>query len=904
MFNVLETEPWQAWATDVVLADGTTAHVRPIRPDDAERLSDLHARLSPETIYMRFFSAHPRLSDAELHRFTNVDHVDRMALVATGAEGAIVAVARYDRKPGTSWAEVAFLVEDAYQGRGVGTLLLEHLAAYARSQGIDRFVAETLLTNAPMRKVFRNAGFSEVVSYESGVLHIEMDLAPTTEAARAMEERDREAVARSIQRLLWPSSVAVVGASRRAGTIGHEILVCLQRSHFTGALYGVNPTASEIEGIPVYPTVGAIPGPVDLAVIAVPAADVAEVVSDCGRRGVGSLVVISAGFAEKGEAGAAAQAELARLAHSYGMRLVGPNCMGVANTDPKVSMNATFSATAPVPGTVGFCSQSGGLGIAILGECARRGLGLSTFVSMGNKADVSGNDLLQYWESDPSTSVALLYLESIGNPRAFRRIAARFSRSKPIVAVKAGRSTAGARSASSHTAALASSDGAVEALFRATGVIRVDRLEELFDMATFLAAQAPPLGPRVAIVGNSGGPGTLAADACEARGLVVPSLSAGTQERLRSFLSPDAAVGNPVDMVASAAAADYERTIEVVAADPEVDAVIAIFTPPIVTRAEDVAVAVARAAGSTDKPVLANFLSGGGVPEALSEAGPRSVPQFAYPESAADVLARALAYQRWRDRPGGDVPLFDVDEKAAVRTVGEVLADAPEGRWLDASESSALLSAYGISHLPVRLAADAAAAAAAASELGFPVALKAASPSLLHKTDDGGVVLDLRDEAAVAAAFTGMAARLGDRMGGALVQSMAPGGGVETIVGALQDPAFGPLVLFGAGGTLTELVADRRLASAPLTDRDARELVAESRVARLLAGWRGSPPADQPALVELVLRVSRMVVDLPEVAELDLNPVIAGPGGASAVDVKLRLAPSPLHPELGVRRLR
>lgn len=897
-----ENEAWRAWENDVVLSDGSTLHVRSIEPGDAEGLVALHTRLSSETIYSRFFSPHPRLSEPELRRFVNVDHVDRMALVATGAEGAIVAVARYDRHPGSDWAETAFLVEDAYQGRGIGTLLLEHLAAYARQQGIFRFVAETLLSNAAMRRVFRNAGFREVVRYDSGVLHIEMDLEPTPESVAAMEDRDRRAVARSMERLLRPGSVAVVGAGRRPGTIGHEILASLVRGGFSGHLWAVNPHADEVHGVRCYPSVAQIPGPVDMVVVSVAAPQVAATVVECGRKGVGSLVVISAGFAERGPAGAMEQKNVVRLAHSYGMRVVGPNCMGVLNTDPDVSLNATFAPDPPVLGSVGFGSQSGGLGIAILGECSRRGLGLSTFVSMGNKADVSGNDLLQYWESDPATTVGLFYLESIGNPRAFRRIAARFSRTKPIVAVKAGRSASGARSASSHTAALASPDAAVDALFRSTGVIRVERLEELFDTAVYLSAQEPPRGPRVAVVGNSGGPGTLAADACEARGLEVPSLSAPTQDALRAFLPPDASVGNPVDMVASAAPEDYERTIRVLADDAGVDSILVIFTPPIVTRAEDVAAAVARAAGDTGKPVVANFLASGGVLKALQRSGGRPVPQFSYPESAADALARALSYRRWKERPPGEVPHLPVDRERAVRVVHDALSLQSEGGWLPADAVSELLGAFGVAHLPVRGVADEDQAAEAAAQIGFPVAVKAAG--VLHKSDVGGVVLGLEGEDAVRAAFRDMSSRLGAAMTGGLVQAMAAPGGVETIVGGVQDPAFGPLVVFGSGGTLTELVGDRRLASAPLTDVDAAEMISEARVARLLRGWRGAPAADLVALEELVLRVSQLVVELPQVAELDLNPVLAGPQGAAAVDYRVRVAPWTAHPELGVRRLR
>jgi len=892
------------WEADVVLSDGSTLHLRPIRPEDADRLVELHSRLSPTTIYYRFFSYHPRLADKEVARFTQVDYTDRMAFVAVAGPGRVVAVARYDRVPGSDSAEAAFVVDDPYQGKGLGTLLLEHLAAYARAHGLRRFVADTLADNRVMRDVFRHAGFAETSKFDGGVVRITLDLRPTAEASAAAEERDRRAVVHSLDRLLRPRSVAVIGAGQRPGKIGHEILATLLRDGFTGPVYPVNPNATEVAGLKAYADLTSVPGPVDLAVVAVPAGQVSEVVLDCGRKGVRGLVVISAGFAETGPEGAASQREMVALAHAWGMRMIGPNCMGVINTDAAISMNATFARTPPVPGGVGFCSQSGGLGISILEECGDRGLGLSTFVSMGNKADVSGNDLLQYWEQDPATQVGLLYLESIGNARAFRRIAERFSRVKPLLAVKAGRTAAGQRSASSHTAAMASSDTAVDALFRAAGVIRVDRLEQLFDTASYLSTQPPPAGPRVAIVGNSGGPGTLAADACEGRGLEIPTLSEVTQSELRGFLAAGAAVGNPVDMVASAGPDEYERAIGVLASDPDVDAVLAIFTPPIVTRADDVARAVARAAARTDKPILANFLSTPGVIEAL-RAAPRPVPQFSYPESAADALAAALAYGRWRRRPPGAVPVMDdIDREGARRLVSRSLVQSPGGQWLDADSTADLMACYGIATLATRRADGPAEAVRAATAMGFPVALKAASPAIVHKMEEKAVVVGLGDGAALEAAYMEMEDRLGPRMGGGLIQAMAPPEGIETIVGAVQDPAFGPLVLFGAGGTLAELSQDRRLLSAPLTDTDASEAVRQSRVHRLLSGYRGHPAVDIDAVVMAVLRVSQLAVDLPEVAELDINPLTAGVAGAVAVDVKVRVAPVPAHPELEVRRLR
>jgi acetyl coenzyme A synthetase (ADP forming)-like protein len=659
--------------SDVLLSDGSTAHVRDITPADAPALIAFHQSLSTHSVILRFFGPHPHLSPAEVEHFTGVDGVDRVALVAERT-GRLLAVARYDRTPGHDDAEVAFVVADALQGHGLGTLLLEHLVAAARANGIRRFVADTLADNHRMLAVFRQAGFARQYSRSAEVVRVVLDIAPSAEAVAAADERDARAVVASMARVLRPGSVAVVGASRRQGTIGHQLLGNLVRGAFRGQLYAVNPSAADIEGVPAFPSVSAVPDHVDLAVVAVPAAAVPEVVEDCGRKGVGALVVITAGFAETGAAGGTSEMRMTRLAHSYGMRVVGPNCFGVLNTDPQVSMNATFAPAVPVPGRVGFASQSGGLGIAILAEAAQRGMGLSSFVSMGNKADVSGNDLLLWWEQDPRTDVALLYLESFGNPRRFGRIAARVSRTKPIVAVKSGRSPSGTRGARSHTAALASPEDAVDALFHRTGVIRVDTIEELFDTAEVLAGQPLPAGARVAIVGNAGGPGVLAADACEGHGLEVPELGAETQRALRAFLPADAATANPVDLIASSGADAYEAALGILVAGDEVDAVIAIFTPPLVTRAADVAAAVVRAADrSRDegraKPVLAAFL---GAPEAravLAGAEP-PVPCFTYPESAARALAHACSYARWRSRPPGAEPqVSGVDPNEARRLV-------------------------------------------------------------------------------------------------------------------------------------------------------------------------------------------------------------------------------------------
>jgi acetyl coenzyme A synthetase (ADP forming)-like protein len=905
--------------SDVLLTDGSTAHLRDIGPGDAGALVAFHRALSPQTVIRRFFGPHPELSAAEVERFTTVDGVDRVALVVERG-GELVAVARYDRHPGSEEAEVAFVVADRLQGHGLGTILLEHLAAAARANGIVRFTADTLADNHRMIDVFRDAGFARQFRRSAEVVRVVLDITPSPEARAAAHERDRRAVVASMARVLRPSSIAVVGASRRPGTIGHELLRNLLAGNFQGPVYAVNPTAASVAGVPAWPDVGSVPGPVDLAVICVPAPAVAEVVRDCGEHRTGALVVITAGFAEVGAEGRDSQAEITRLAHAYGMRLVGPNCFGVVDTDPAVQMNATFAATAPVPGPVGFASQSGGLGIAILGEAAGRGIGLSNFVSMGNKADVSGNDVLQWWEEDPATTVGLLYLESFGNPRRFGRIAERVSRSMPLVAVKSGRSAAGTRGAKSHTAALASPEEAVDALFHRTGVIRVDTIEELFDTAEVLAAQPLPGGRRVAVVGNAGGPGVLAADACAGHGLEVPELSAATRAALAAFLPEGAGLANPIDLVASSGAAAYRRTLELLLAGEEVDAVVVIFTPPLVTRAADVAravadaVATARKAGRS-KPVVAAFL---GAPEARDLFGAEEVrvPCFTYPETAVRALAHAAAYASWRAAPPGvELEPSATDPNAARHLVetmlaagppsdggGDADADAGDGLWLTGADAMDVLASYAIPVLGGRSVAGAAEAAAAAADLGGPVALKALGPSLLHKSDRGGVRLGLAGAEQVGAAYEEMVRAIGPDMTGAFVQPMA-GAGVETIAGFVQHQNFGPAVLFGLGGTAVELLGDHVTRLAPLTDVEAAEMVGNLRAAPLLTGYRGSEPVDTDAIVDVLVRLGRLAVDLPELAEADCNPLLVTARGALVVDARIRVAPV-ASPVDGRRRLR
>ncbi|HEY7574638.1 MAG TPA: acetate--CoA ligase family protein, partial [Thermoanaerobaculia bacterium] len=736
--------------------------------------------------------------------------------------------------------------------------------------------------NQRMLDVFLHSGFEMTRSLEAGVIRVVLSILPTAPFEEKAGARHRVAAAASLKPFFRPRVVAVVGAGRRRGKIGSEILHNLLAASFRGKIVPVNPGAKSIRSLKCYPRVSDIPESVDLAIIAVPAESVGGVVDDCVAGGVPAIVVISAGFSETGEPGRTREAKVLEKIRSAGFRMIGPNCMGLVNTDPKVRLNATFAPVYPPEGRVAMLSQSGALGLAILDYAKRLNLGISTFVSVGNKPDVSGNDLIQYWEEDPRTDVILLYLESFGNPRNFGRIASRVSRKKPIVAVKAGRSRAGSRAASSHTGALAESDAVVDALLRQSGVIRTGTLEELFDVASLLAHQPVPEGPRVAILTNAGGPAILAADACEAQGLTLATLAPATTKALRRFLPPAASVGNPVDMIASATPRDYGRSIRVLLQDPDVDSLLVIYIPPLASDPEKVARAIVRGTRGSTTPVIATFMSAKGVPKVLSR-----IPCYPFPESAAVALARVTAYGEWRRRPRGAAlrPTGIRSDEARALVLG---AMSRGGGWLMPSEAQELLSLVGIPMAVARPASRWEEVEKAAEQIGFPVALKAVGPTILHKTDVGGVRLGIPDMPSLRDAHREMTARVGDAMTGVLVQEMVAGG-VEMIVGATTDPAFGSLVLYGSGGTLVELLADVSFRLPPLTETDVDDMLEEVRGTALLRGYRGAPPADEGALRDILARVAALLTFCPEVLELDLNPVRVLDRGARALDCRVRV---------------
>jgi acyl-CoA synthetase (NDP forming)/GNAT superfamily N-acetyltransferase len=886
-----------SWEADVVVADGGTVHLRPLAPADAEALVAFHAGLSMRTRYLRYFSAYPTIPQRDLIRFTHVDHVDRVALAAWLGRD-IIAVGRFDRLPGPdpatagTTAEVAFVVADAHQGRGIGSVLLEHLAETARELGITRFEAVVLTENTRMLRVFLDAGYQPARHVDGNELTLEFDIAATELTEKVMRSRELRAESRSISRLLVPRSVAVIGASADPAEIGNLVVRNLQRSGFTGPIFPVDPQAHSVRGVLAYPSIADVPGEVDLAVLTVAAADVGEVVAQCAARGVHGLVVMSAGFGKAGTAedrlgGVRAQRELVSQARAHGMRVIGPNCLGVINTDPAVALNASTAPVAPPAGRAGFFCQSGALGVAVLGEAVRRGLGVSSFVSAGNRADVSGNDLLQYWEGDPATEIALLYLESFGNPRKFARIARRFARHKPIVAVKSGRG--GMVAGLQHTS-VDVPEASVQALFEASGVIRTDTLAQLFDVALLLATQPLPDRNRVAVVGQSTALAMLVADALGTAGLELARL---------------------VDVGTGTGAEEFGAALREALAAPDVDAVVTIFVPPL-HRGQEHAVAeeLRNAAeqqnaeqqkggqqkGGQQKPVLSIFLGFDGIPAELALPGPLSpmpgsIPSYSSPERAVRALALVYRYARWRRRDPGQVPeLPDVDADAARELVAQLMADAPSGRPLTPPAARRLLACYGIEVVPSEPAETIATAIQAAQRLGWPVALKVAGAVRLHlggpgDLDDAWASLALPERAEV------------------IVQRMAPRG-IDTILQIHDDRSFGSLLSFGVGGLATDLLSDRAYAVVPLAPLDAADLISGPKAFPLLTGYGGAEPADIPALVETALRLSRLADDLPEVVECALEPMVASTAGAHVLGARIRIAQAILRQDAGARRLR
>ncbi|MFF0429261.1 GNAT family N-acetyltransferase [Streptomyces sp. NPDC004520] len=958
------------WEADVVLRDGGTARIRPITADDADRLVSFYEQVSDESKYYRFFAPYPRLSAKDVHRFTHHDFVDRVGLAAT-VGGEFIATVRYDRidarglpaSAPADEAEVAFLVQDAHQGRGVASALLEHIAAVARERDIRRFAAEVLPANTKMIKVFTDAGYTQKRSFEDGSVRLHLDLEPTDRSLAVQRAREQRAEARSVQRLLTPGSVAVVGVGRTPGGVGRTVLRNLLGAGFTGRVYAVNAALTgetELDGVPAHPSVGAIGEPVDLAIVAVPAERVPEAVADCGEHGVRGLVVLSAGYAESGAAGRERQRELVRQARSYGMRIIGPNAFGIINTADDVRLNASLAPQMPAAGRIGLFTQSGAIGIALLAGLHRRGAGLSSFISAGNRADVSGNDFLQHWYDDPGTDVVLLYLESIGNPRKFTRLARRTAAVKPVVVVKGARHS-GSAPPGHRVPVTRIPHATVSALLRQAGVIRVDTVTELVDAGLLLAAQPLPAGPRVAILGNSESLGLLTYDACLTEGLrptrpldlTTAAVPADFRDALAAALADetaDAVVVTAIPWVGEDGATEFGDGEVLAAALREAVASAPAPKPVVVVHVEMGGLAEALAVATSTRPAAAGRgtasrenRSAGAAPaqtapppqpaapvqqatppgeqapgeQAPGEQAPgqqapaqqATIPAYPAAERAVRALAEAVRYGQWRRQAAepGRVPEYeDIDEAGAAALIEGVLGgegvDA-RGVTLDTEGAGALLARYGIAVRPTLPAPTPDAAVAVAARLGYPVALKATAPHLRHRPDLGGVRLDLATEEQLRTAYAELTEVLGKPEElQPVVQAMVPRG-VDTVVRSAIDPAVGAVLSFGLSGAASELLGDTAHRLVPATDRDAAELVRSLRTAPLLFGWRGSAPVDTPALEELLLRVSRLVDDHPEVVAVSLEPVVVAPRGLSVLGATVRLAPPAPRTDLGPRSL-
>lgn len=874
-------------------ADGSIVRVRPVTPEDGEALHGLCSRSSDRSLYLRFFFTNREAADGFLASYARPVDERHLALVAEQA-GSVVALAGWERV-GPRVAEVALLVEDAYQGKGIGTLLLEELAARARRQGIEHLVADTLSENYRMQRVFAASGLESSSEQEYGVARYDLSTRLDETALEHIDEREAQAEAASLEPLFAPRAVAVVGAGRSRGGVGHTILRNILDGQFTGAVFPVNPNAFEVAGLPSYAHVTDVPATVDLAVVAVPAEAVPDVLEECGRAGVRAAVVVTSGFGELGGPGAERQRRALEIARATGMRLVGPNCLGLVNTDPAVRLNAWFGRTSPRSGRLAIATQSGAVGIAIADLADRTGLGIASLVSLGNKADVSGNDLLLRWWHDERVGVIALYLESLGNPRKFARLARRVGTRVPVLVVKGGRSDSGRRAGLSHTAASATADVVVDALFAQAGVLRLDTVEEQVDLARLLEAQQLPAGGRLAVIGNGGGVGVLAADAAQAAGLEVPGLSDG----LRLRFGPEA-TDNPVDLGAAVTPGELRSALEAVAGSGEADVLMVALA---VTGTIDPAAMLAAVGGAElgDVPVAVTVVGGSAEPTSVRLARGDAAPVYAFPERAVRALARAVGYGRWRRTPAGSVRRPPGLRRESARAL--VAASMPtdvEGTWLPAPAVTELLSYYGVPVVPGQEAGSAEETVRAAEDIGYPVVLKTGRADIVHKTEVAGVRLGLTGPEQVRAAYAELAGRLG---GDVLVQPTVRAV-VELVVGVTREATFGPVAVLGMGGVLTDLLADRTYRMLPLTDLDARQMLLGLRCSPVLRGFRGAERVDVEGLEDLLVRVSALAADLPQVAELDLNPVMASGTGAVVVDARVRLAPPEPVPDEAARALR
>ena len=878
-------------AADVLLADGRIAAIRPMTPADRDAVVALHDEASDESLRLRFFSSGRHLVDRYVDHLVSGSGDALVVLVATmGARIVGVVTAEHIAQDA---AEVALLVAEHEHAHGLGTLLLEHVAAACRDLGIHRLEAEVLAENTAMMRVLLDAGFDLTRRTDHGVVVVELGTEATARAVEAADAREAASEARSLAPLLYPRTVAVVGVRRHGGGLGHAVLRSIIDGGFTGRTYVVHPGVDEVDGVPAYPSARLVPEPIDLAVVAVPASQVLGAIEDAAAARVRAAVVITSGLAEVGPAGADLQHRLLEVARTHDLRLVGPNCMGLMSNDPAIRLNATFTDSVPRPGGLAVASQSGGVGIALLDVARRSGVGVHSFVSLGNKADVSGNDLLGAWVDDPSVAAAALYLESFGNARKFARVARRFSTRKPLLAVVGGRSASGRRAGASHTAAAATPAVGVDALLTQAGVIRCSSAEEMTRTAMLLAEQPLPRGRRLGVVSNAGGLGVLAVDAAEAEGLEVPELSPSLRGRIAREVSVTVGTSNPVDLGAGATSENLEGVVAGMLASNEIDVLLVILVATTVAPAAALVETLGRLhEASPDRPVVLVGLGG------LGE-GADGVTVYDAVEQAVQAIGHAARYADWRRTPPSDPPAHDPRRAGTARARARQLVEAagPTTRWLGPLEARELLDPYGIPTLGA-LVRNPRAAREAAERIGFPVVVKAADANIVHKTDRGLVHLDLRSPADVERAAADVTGRLGDDAP-LLVQPTMPG--AEIALGVVRDESFGPLIMVAAGGVTTELLDDRAFLIPPVSRQDAARAIRSLRVWPLLDGYRGMPAADVDGLERLVVSLGQLATDVPDLAELDLNPVMCGPGGPAVVDAKVGLSRS-TQPGDGVPR--
>ncbi|MEV0738241.1 GNAT family N-acetyltransferase [Streptomyces sp. NPDC050549] len=871
-----------------LLADGTTVCIRPVEARDHDQLQGLYEEMSPENLRLRFFGVSRRSAEMAADRACR-PHPGYRALLAE-AKDQVIGLAEYDNGGTGTAADISIAVADGLHHRGIGTLLVEHLVSAARAEGITTFTADALSENREILRLFADLGLRTARRFEGPETRCTIELDEDENYLSATEARGRAADVASLVPLLRPDAVAVVGAGRTAGSVGRAILHHLKAGGFTRRLFAVNPAATAVLGVPSYPSVGALPRTPDLVVVAVPAAAVPATAEECGKTGVRALLVVTAGLDQ------AQATALTAACRTYGMRLVGPNCLGVSNTDPELNLDATFAANHPSPGTAGIAVQSGGVGIALLDGLSRLGIGVSTFASLGDKFDVSGNDMLQWWESDGTTDLALLHLESFGNPRAFSRTARRVTRRMPVLTVDAGRTDAGRRAAASHTAAAATRTMTRGALFTQAGITATHSVGELLEAAALLHSQPLPAGSRVAIVTNAGGAGVLAADACAEAGLTLPRPTPELVDELLAVLPEGAETGNPIDATAAVSEDQLRDCVDRIMRHNGIDAVLVALVPTAVAEAtgDDLVRALTRSTGDRPKPVAVVRLEQALPVELLTTTDLRTVPAYAEPQAAARALAHAAHRAAWLARPTGTIPDLDGVETERARTFVETYLDAnPDGGWLDPRQCAELLGCYGVPQLAWAWADTEDGAVLAAERLRGAdgrVVMKGYWPGLLHKSEQHAVHLDLRGDAQVRSAFRDLETRFAGLLTGVVVQPLAERG-TELFAGVVQDQVFGPLVLFGLGGTATEILADHAARLAPLTDHDVHDLITAPRCAPLLFGAHGSRPVDLEGLEQLLLRLSRMASDLPQLAEADFNPVLAAPGGVTVLDARVRLLP-------------